>query len=176
MLSERDCKASTERSANVETECEYPGSECRAIGNWSFTTAGKIAPITPAEIPKRNVIASMSANCGAKARGIVAAAVTARQTAIVVRMPTRRSTRAAGRAKMPMQSTGIVARSPALVWLTPNSAWISGSNGPTPVSCGRSASVPANSPASSSTPASLERSLPARRTRPKLAVVPRRRH
>ena len=32
MLSERDCKPSPERSANVETECEYPGSECRAIG------------------------------------------------------------------------------------------------------------------------------------------------
>ena len=112
----------------------------------SFTTTGSKAPTTPEPTPNTKVSATIAENPGESGRRTVAIAIVARHQPVAVRTSVRRSSRATGSANSPMHRTGTVTRRPAVAWSIPKSSWISGSNGPTAVSCGRIARVPASSP------------------------------
>ena len=107
----------------------------------SLTATGISAPASPIPTPIGKVSASTSGAPGAAARSRPNAAMPARQAPIAARVPSRAATCAAGRAKRPMQSTGIVVSSPATACETPRSSSMSGTSGPTPTSCGRRASA-----------------------------------
>ena len=129
----------------VYTPVANPGRSAKR----SFTATGSIAPASPIPIPSGKVSSTTPAAPGTSARAIPNAPIRASATAIAFRVPIRPERYGAGGANSPMQSTGIVPSSPATACETPRSCWIEGSSGPTPTSCGRSASAARNRATSS---------------------------
>ena len=90
-----------------------PVADAGRSANSSFTAIGSRAPASPMPTPTGNVSRTTSAASGAPARASPNAPISARQPAIATRVPSHEETGAATGANSPMQSTGIVASSPA---------------------------------------------------------------
>jgi len=133
----------------LRPDVQTPFANAGRSGNRVFTATGSSAPARAIPIPTGSVSASSSGTPGTTARAMPNTATAATHSVTAVRRPLRRANGAAAGANTPMHSTGIVPSSPATACETPRSSWISGSSGPAPTSCGRSASAATNSAASS---------------------------
>ena len=121
-----------------------------------MTTIGSTAPAVPMPTPIATVVSRIAATPGRAGRSRPNATIPSMHSAMALRGPIRPLTHGPIGANRPMSSTGIVVSRPTTPNDTPRSAWICGSNGPMPTSCGRMASVPRNSPESTARVARLD--------------------
>ena len=110
----------------------------------SLTTIDISAPAVPIASPSPRVVATTAIGPGTAARSRPNATIPATQIASVRRAPKRAAMTGPSGREEPMHRTGIVVSRPTTAWITPSSVWICGSSGPSPTSCGRSASVTMN--------------------------------
>ena len=123
----------------------------------SLTATGASAPASPMPTPIGHVRRTTSQIPGATARARPKTPISATASPSAVRVPTRPASHAAGGAKSPMQSTGIVPSRPTTACGASRSSSIAGKSGPTPTICGRSVRA-ARESASSARPRAVTRS------------------